>query len=181
MGRESGISDRQSSQDFARRGGYGGVVSGVGGKASMSTNGRVRTDDPNVAMSFSGLTHDAIELAELQAQLFALDVKSSSRKARTSLVLAVVGLCILLGTIPVALIALAELLNEVIGWPTAAGYGVATLVGLLISAGILLAAWASIRQGIVTMQRSRDELTKNIAWLKSSLRSRAQVNPVEEK
>jgi uncharacterized membrane protein YqjE len=140
----------------------------------MITNGRVRSEEPNMAASFSGLTHDIIELAELQTQLFALDLKQTSEKTRTSLLLAIVGVCLLLGSIPVALMALANVLVEQLGWSPAAGYGMATLVGILASAGLLMGAWARFRTGIGTLQRSREEFNRSIAWIKSSLRSRAQ-------
>jgi hypothetical protein len=32
---------------------------------------------------------------------------------------------------------------------------------------------------VVTMQRSREEFNRNVAWVKSSLRMRAQSNPAE--
>ena len=88
----------------------------------MNTNGRTRVEQPNVATSFSELTHDAIELAELQAQLLALDLKETSESTKVSLTLGVVGTCLLLGSIPVALIALAELLIEQLDWSRAAGF-----------------------------------------------------------
>ena len=103
----------------------------------MSTNGRVRDEEPNVATSFSGLAHDVIELGELQAQLFAHDVKSTTQQTRTSLLLAVVGACLLLGSVPVVLFALAELFVEEFEWSRAAGFGAAALVGVLASAGTL--------------------------------------------
>jgi hypothetical protein len=139
----------------------------------MNTDGRVKTERPNVATSFSELTHDAIELAELQAQLLALDIKETSQSTKTSLILAIVGSCLLLGTIPIALIAMAELLIEQLDWSHSASYGVATLVGILVSAGILATAFARFRSGISSMKRSREELSRNIAWIKTSLRSRA--------
>jgi uncharacterized membrane protein YqjE len=143
----------------------------------MSTNGRARNDEPNVAASFSELTHDAIELAELQAQLFALDLKQTSQSTRISLMLAVAGVCVLLGATPVALMALAAFLVQQFGWSPAAGYGVAAMVGVAVSVAILAIAWSRFPTGIVTMRRSREELSRNIAWVKSSLRSRAQPNP----
>jgi len=142
----------------------------------MNTDGRGKTERPNVATSFSELTHDAIELAELQAQLFALDVKETSESTKTSLILAIVGSCLLLGTIPIALIALAELLIEQLDWSHAVSYGVATLVGILVSAGILATAFARFRSGLSSMKRSREELSRNIAWIKTSLRSRASAS-----
>jgi hypothetical protein len=145
----------------------------------MNTNGKSRTETPNVATSFAGLTHDVIELAELQAQLLALDVKTTSQKSRTSLILAIVGVCLLLGTIPIALVAVAELLIQQFGWSRVAGFASAGLLGAVLSAGILGAAWARFRTGIATMQRSREEFSRNIAWVKSSLRNKAQDNPVE--
>jgi len=137
----------------------------------MNTNGRVRDEEPNVATSFSGLAHDVIELGELQAQLLVHDVKSTGQKTRTSLILAVVGACVLLGSVPVVLFALAELFVEQFGWTESAGFAVSALIGIAVSAGILAAAWNRLSAGLSSMQRSRDEFSRNIAWIKSSLRS----------
>lgn len=137
----------------------------------MTTNGRVRANEPNVTGSFSDLAHDVIELAELQSKLFALDIKSTTAKTRTSLLLSVTGVCLLLGSIPVALYALAELFVEQFGWSQSAGFAVAALIGLALSGCFLAAAWQRFRTGMNIMQRSREELTRNIAWIKSSLRS----------
>lgn len=145
----------------------------------MSTDTQTRTKQPNVAASVSGLTHDVIELAELQAQLFSVELKETTQNTRTSLLLGVVGVCILLGTVPVALIALAQLLVEQLGWSQAAGYGVATLVGLAASGAFAAGAYSHFRTGVATMRRSRDELSRNIAWVKSSLRNRTQFSPME--
>jgi uncharacterized membrane protein YqjE len=145
----------------------------------MITNGRVREKEPNVATSMSDLTHDVIELAELQTQLFALDVKSTTRKTRTALILAVVGICLLLGSIPIGLMAIAYMFIERLAWSHAAGLAVAMLIGLAISGGFLGAGYAQITKGMGAMKRSRDELSRNIAWIKSSLRSQRHTHPAE--
>jgi len=139
----------------------------------MNTNGRFRDEEPNVATSFSGLAHDVIELSELQGQLFVLDVKSTGQKTRTSIVLGVIGACVLLGTMPVLLFALAELLVEQLDWARSAGFAVSAAVGILASAAFLVASWNRLSAGLNSMQRSRDEFSRNIAWIKSSLRSSA--------
>src|SRR3954464_129283 len=102
----------------------------MAGETEMNTNGRFRDKQPDVATSFSELTHDVIELAELQAQLFALDIKSTTQKTRISLILAIVGVCFLLGSIPVALIAVAQIFIEQLEWSRAAAFAVATIVGV---------------------------------------------------
>lgn len=145
----------------------------------MSTNGRARTDKPNVATSFGDLAHDVIELTELQAELLAMDVRDTSRSVRLGVVLGAAGIVLFLGSVPVLLAALAYLLIEQRGWSHAAGFGAATLVGLLLSGGVLGAAWWRLRTSVVTLHRSRDELRRNISWVKSSLRNRAQPNPTE--
>jgi len=133
-----------------------------------------------VASSFSELTHNAIELAELQAQLFSLDVKQTSQKAGISVALAIGSVCVLLGTIPVVLIAIAQVFMEQLGWSSAASYGVAAFIGIVVSAGIGAAAYARFSTGIATMKRSREELNRNIAWLKSNLRNRTQAGAVAQ-
>ncbi len=141
----------------------------------MNTNGRIRDEEPNVATSFSGLAHDVIELGELQAQLFVHDVKSTTQKTRTSLLLSVVGGCVLLGSVPVMLFALGEFIAEQTGWPLSGTLAIAAVVGIGVSAVIFAAAWNRLSVGLNSMQRSRDELNRNIAWVKSSLRSRASA------
>ena len=150
------------------------------GETKMNGNGRYCTKPPNVAASVSELTNDVIELTELQAQLFVLDLRKSAHKARTCLILSVVGICLLLGSIPVALMALAYLLVEQFAWSRAAGFGVATLVGLLLSAMVVGVAWGYIKDGLVSLDRSREELNRNIAWLKSTLRKRGQAHAADK-
>jgi hypothetical protein len=146
------------------------------GEKTMSGNGRYREKVPDVVGSVSGLTHDVIELSELQAKLFMLDVKKSSRRTRTCLILAIVGICLLLASIPVALLALAELFVEQLEWSRAAALGVSTLAGLVLSAVFAGAAYALARSGLFSLERSRDELSRNLSWIKSTLRDRQQFH-----
>jgi hypothetical protein len=133
-----------------------------------------------VASSFSELTHNAIELAELQAQLFSLDVKETSQSAGISIALVVGSVCVLLGTVPVALIAIAQVFVEKLQWSQSAGYGMAALIGTIASAGVGAAAYTRFSSGIATMKRSREEFNRNIAWLKSNLRNRSQASAVAQ-
>jgi len=137
----------------------------------MSTNGRRRDEVPNVATSFSGLAHDVIELSELQAQLFVHDVKSTTQKTRTSLLFSVVGACVLLGSVPVLLIAIGKFIAEQTGWPESGGLAIAAVIGIAASASLMAAAWNRLSAGLNSLQRSRDEFSRNIAWIKSNLRS----------
>jgi uncharacterized membrane protein YqjE len=142
----------------------------------MNGNGRHRTQMPDVAGSVSGLTHDVIELAELQTQLLLLDLKKSTQKTRTCLILAVVAVCLLLASLPVALVALAALLVEQLEWSQSAALGVATLVGLVLAGIFAGTAYGIVRSGLISVQRSKDEFNRNIAWIKSTLKDRGRYS-----
>jgi hypothetical protein len=150
-------------------------------EAKMNTNGRFRPDEPNVATSFSGLAHDVVELAELQAKLLALDVKTSGKNARTAFVLIIIGASLLLSAISVALFALAALLVETLDWPQSVADIVAAVVGIVLGGAVLAWAWHLCRSGLSALQQSRDELTRNIAWVKTSLRKRADTTADTER
>jgi hypothetical protein len=132
--------------------------------------------EPNVTASFADLTHDIIELGELQAQLLMCDVKKTTREARTSLVLFAIGLGLLLGCVPIVLIALAELLIWQFEWLPPVAYAVAAIVGLLGCAATLYTGYMKIKTGFETLGRSREELNRNIAWLKTTLKNRGKSN-----
>jgi hypothetical protein len=140
------------------------------------TNGRAAGDEPNVAAGVSSLAHDAIELAELQTQLLVLDVKAATAEARASMIFIVVAACLLLGCIPVALFALAEFFVAYFDWSRAASLAVAALIGVVSSAGAAAAAWSRFRIGLDSLKRSREEFSRNLAWIKSNLR-RSKPSP----
>ena len=143
----------------------------------MNTNGRIRSEEPGVAASLSGMTRDAIELAELQAQLFACDVKSSGQHSRAAqLILSLIGVCLLLSAFPILLMGLAVLLNTLMDWPPAAGYGIAGIVGLLVSAAVFAVAYSQFKRGLLTLDRSREELSRNIAWFKTQLSNTRRIS-----
>jgi hypothetical protein len=136
----------------------------------LNTNGRTPPSAAKVAESFSGLAHDAIELAELQARLLKLDAQAAARNGGTSIALVVLGVCLLLGCVPVALIALAEWFVYQFDWPRTGAFAAAAAIGLLASAAATYAAWIRVQTALAALQRSRDELNRNIAWIKANLK-----------
>ncbi len=86
----------------------------------------------------------------------------------------------LLGTIPVALLAIAALFVEQLEWSYAAAAGAAAGIGVLIAGIVLAVAYSYVKNGLVLFDRSREELQRNIAWLKSTLRTRGHAAPPAE-
>jgi hypothetical protein len=108
-------------------------------------------------------------------QLLSLDAKQSVANAKACVIMAVAGASVLLGTIPVALLTIAALLVEQLEWSYAASIGLATGIGLLLAAIVLAVAYGYVRKGLVSFDRSREELRRNIAWLKSTLKTRGHA------
>src|SRR3954452_22327225 len=144
----------------------------MAGEAEMNTNGRMREKQPDVATSFAELAHDVIELGELQGQLFALDVKSTVKKTSSSVLMSIIGLVVLLGTVPVILLALGYLVAELLDWPVSAGLGIAAVGGSASSAVISLLGWTGLGAGLSSRRRHREELRLDVAWIRSTPRSR---------
>ena len=117
-------------------------------QAEVNTNGKAKAADPNVAASFTSLAHDAIELAELQAKLLKLDAQAAARNGGMSIALLVVGVCLLLGCVPVALVALAEVFVAQFAWSRAAAFAASAAIGLVLSAGTGAAAWFRVKSAL---------------------------------
>jgi hypothetical protein len=139
------------------------------GQTEMSINGKAGAKRVNVVADFSELAHDVIELSELQAKLLALDVKATTRRMRAAIAFAIVGACILLGSVPVVLMIAAEALVEFAAWSRTASTALAAAIGLLLSAIVLAIAWQRLKTMLTAFDRSREELSRNLLWLKTSL------------
>jgi Putative Actinobacterial Holin-X, holin superfamily III len=143
-------------------------------QAEVNTNGKAKAAERNVAASFTDLAHNAIELAELQAKLLKLDAQAASRNGGMSFAMLIVGVVLLLGCMPVALVALGEVFIAQWDWTRAAAYGAAAAIGIVLSAGAVAMAWYRLRAALAALERSRCELARNIAWIKWNLKRGAK-------
>lgn len=136
------------------------------------TNGRSRSNSPprRVARNVSGLAHDMVNLAELQAQLFVLDAKQAGRRAILPMMLLMIGTVFALSAVPVAILGVAYVLIEytiLLPWAAllVAAAGGAVIGGVVALAG---AKWFTGRMEL--MKRSKIEFQHNLKWVKSVLR-----------
>lgn len=116
------------------------------------------------------ILHDVTELAELQVELLASDVRATIRRSSAALGVLAVGVCGVLGVIPVLLLALAEILMT--------SFDLNRFASLLIAGGVgtvasLIAAYFGVRgikRSLTSLDNSKTELKKNVKWMKRALR-----------
>lgn len=147
-------------------------------QATMN-NGRNAAPAAAMTRNMSDLTSDIASLAELQARLFLLDAKESMQRIITPVVLAVIGGSLLLGSLPVLLLAIAAGLI-LLGLGPAAALLIAFLIGVVLGAIALAIAWHNLRNALVTFQRSREELAQNIRWIKGALSATGRASQAAE-
>ncbi|QEG36924.1 phage holin family protein [Bythopirellula goksoeyrii] len=138
---------------------------GASGKASQ----------PHVTKSFSKLAHDAIELAELQVKLFKLDSRDAGRDMRATMILSAIGLVLLLACLPVVLLAGAEALVEYSQWSHFEALSIVAAGSLVLCVILGAISWWKLKKGLTSWQRSNEELSRNVAWLKSTLSNNSQA------
>ena len=140
----------------------------------MNTNGRTHKSNAapttRVGGGLAGLVRDVMSLAELQLKLLSVDAKEASARIVTPIILLAVGTILALCSIPLGLIAIAQVLHLEAGWHPAVATAVALLIGLVLAGILAFVGYLGLRRCILPMQRSRDELERNIKWLKSALR-----------
>ena len=122
-----------------------------------------------VVGSVTELGNDVATLAELQAKLAALDFKESAELAVLPLRVGAAGWAVLLGSIPVLLLGVATLLAS---WlKINAGWAL-----VLVAVVVMLLAWATVEiagmklsRCFQSFRRSREELFRNLSWIRTVL------------
>lgn len=128
------------------------------------------TPRPNgAARGMGDLAHDIMSLAELQFELFRLDCREALQRIRTPASLLLLAGIVAIGTVPVALILVAEFLTQAAGLSRTAAFSIATLGGFLVAAGLGVVGWSFLRRVARVLERSREELTRNMTWIKHAL------------
>ena len=127
------------------------------------------TPSASMAANMSSFAHDLTVLAELQAKLLATDFKSSLRNMLLPAAMAAVALGLLVGCFPILLTAVAFLFIEVFGMYYAAGFLIASVVGVLMAGMILMPAIYLFRASTKTFERSQQEFSENVRWIREVL------------
>ena len=153
-------------------------------KVGANGGPRVAIDSPLTEGVFGNLAEfasDATSLAELQTQLALLDLKASAAKATIPAGLTAAGLGLATAALPVLLLAVGELLVQYTQLTRGWSYMIVALVALVLG-GALAAIFAGrLGKAFDSFQRSREELARNVAWIKTVLaysgRGRSRTRP----
>ena len=118
---------------------------------------------------------DIMSLAELEFQLFKIDCREGRKQMLIPVAMLLVAGIVAVGTVPIALILIAELLVQSAGLSRAVALSIAVLIGLIVTMGIGIVGWSYIRGVARVFQRSREELTRNMTWIKRTLKPPAPI------
>lgn len=125
-----------------------------------------------VGHNVADLSHDLIELAELQCQLLLVDVSESKSKSMIPVIVMAGAALFALGTIPVILLGVGWLLVDTLDLSEAAAFLIVGFVSLLIAAGAGWWGYRAVKSALSLLTRSRREMSENIRWIKMALKSR---------
>jgi len=135
-----------------------------GGRPGTGSNG---SPEGRVVGGLADFGNDVATLAELQGKLALIDLKECLDKALIPLALMAVGLVVILGAVPVVLLGAADLVATALK----IGPGQAKLLTgggvLVLAATVAILAALRIGPSLSSFNRSREELSRNLAWIRT--------------
>jgi len=141
-------------------------VDQTGPDPNATSNG---TPEGRIVGGIAEFGNDIATLAELQAKLALADLNVSLRQASVSMAMIVVGLVVVLGSVPVILGGVAQLLAVALkisgGWASVLTGGVALILAVVV---VAIAA-RQIGPSFSSFRRTREELNRNLSWIRTVL------------
>jgi len=122
-----------------------------------------------VVGSLAEFGNDIATLAELQAKLAVLDFKDSAARGTVPLALIVLGLAILLASLPVLLAGVALLVASALTISLGKAMLLTAIVALVVGAVVVVVAGILFTRSFASFRRTREELTRNLAWIRTIL------------
>jgi len=133
-------------------------------------NGSTQSPPKGVAKGMGELAHDIVSLAELQLELFRVDCREGLRRILIPVALLLCAGIVAVGTVPIALILVAEFLAQAAGLSRAAAFSIAAMSGVIVALAIGVVGWSYLRGVVRVFERSREELASNMTWIKHALK-----------
>jgi hypothetical protein len=141
-------------------------------QAALNGGPRVRINSPlmeGVLGNLAGFSTDVASLAELQARLAAQDLKEATRRVGLPAAIMAGALALALGSLPVLLLGIAELIAPVLAVSHGLSLLVVAVVGLMVAGAIAGLVAPRIVRGFGSFRRSAEELDRNLSWIKTVL------------
>ena len=113
--------------------------------------------------------NDIATLAELQSKLALLDAKEAASRATWHVIALGVGLVVAIGSVPVALIGLADLIASSAKLSAGTARLIVGLVALSLALGVGYLGTRGTLASLDSFRRSREELTRNLSWIRTVL------------
>ena len=127
------------------------------------------------------LTHDIVSLVELQFELFRIDCREGLKRMLVPVTMLLIAGIVAVGTVPIALIFIAEFLTQAAGLSRAAAFSIAALGGFILAVAIGLVGWSYLRGIVHVFERSREELTHNMTWIKHALKRPVPIKAQQDR
>jgi len=138
----------------------------------MSTgNGTTSVRPMTVARNARALAGDVLELVELQTDLLKVDAKDWTKRLILPIVLICAAVVVGIGCVPILLASLGLALVEWLKISYALAALIAGAIGVLLTIACGLIGWLRLRGSFGVFGRSREELQRNVRWLKRVLTS----------
>lgn len=128
-----------------------------------------QTNGQGVVGSITTFGNDVFTLAELQAKLAVVDLKDSADRVVVPLIAVLSAAVFGLAAIPVGLFGIADLVTRALGVTPGVGMLLTAFFALVIAALIGFAFFRQLSSSLEPLRRSREELVRNIAWIRTVL------------
>jgi uncharacterized membrane protein YqjE len=148
-------------------------------QASVSGNGARSAEAPieGVVGNIAEFGNDVATLIELQSRLAVLDLKESAEKALVPLATVTLATALVLASLPVALLGLGELLATALKIGRGESYLIVAVAVLVLGGLAAAIAAMRLRRSFEVFRRSREELVRNINWIRTVLMYSGRAMP----
>ena len=126
-------------------------------------------DIPPLGTNIASLVRDIARLMDLQLQLVALDVRQFWSKARTGITVSLLAGIAVLGSLPVLLFGIAEMLQRMTKWSHEVCLLTLGTTFTLGGACVLWRAVTQVGQAATSLKGSQEELAQNLKWVREVL------------
>ncbi len=143
-----------------------GAVVAEPGDATADGNG---AGPAQVVTSVAEFGENLLTLGELQARLTAIELKQNIDAAKVAGSVVLAGAALVLASLPIVLIGVAELLVSELGMKRGIALLSVSAVAFVIAGACIAIAGSHLRRTFVGFPVSREELTRNLNWVRTVL------------